>query len=363
MLLRGVEVLGVEAALPTATQTQNRTRRLVSVVQELSLARSTASVHAIVRHAARELVDADGAAVVLRDRELTDQERCYYVDEDAIGPLWKGLKFPINSCVSGWAMLHNTAVAIPDVFADPRVPHDIYRETFVKSLVMAPIRLSDPMGAIGVYWAREYQAAPEEVDLLQALADTTAVAFENIAILDQLEARVRERTLALDAANEQLLELSLTDELSGIRNRRGFYLLAEHELGLIRRQRIEASLAYIDVDGLKEINDTLGHEVGSAAIAEIGEVLRANFRESDVIGRVGGDEFAVLIINPNGNEHRLLQRLEDDIARRNELGLRDYHLSVSIGIVDSWAADDLDALLNAADQAMYREKRVKHDPL
>ncbi len=173
--------------------------RLVRAVQELSLARSAETVRDIVRHAARELTGADGATFVLRDAD-----QCHYVDEDAIAPLWKGQRFPLEACVSGWAMRHGESVVIEDVFADPRVPVDAYRRTFVKSLVMVPIRMPDPIGAIGNYWSHQHRASAEEVQMLQALANTTAVALENVRVYRELEQRVQERTMRLEHANEEL---------------------------------------------------------------------------------------------------------------------------------------------------------------
>src|SRR5579864_3133728 len=92
--------------------------RLVTVVQELSLARDLDTVTAIVRRAARELTGADGATFVLRDRD-----QCHYVDEDAIAPLWKGQRFPLSACISGWTMLNREAAVIEDIYADDRIPH------------------------------------------------------------------------------------------------------------------------------------------------------------------------------------------------------------------------------------------------
>jgi hypothetical protein len=172
---------------------------LVEVVQRLSLARDVPAIQDVVRRAARRLTGADGATFVLRDGD-----RCYYADEDAIAPLWKGQRFPMSACISGWAMLNRRAAVIPDIYADDRIPHDAYRPTFVKSLVMVPIRTLDPVGAIGNYWARPHNPTPEEVALLQALADTTAVAMENVRVLAELEDRVRARTAELEAANRQL---------------------------------------------------------------------------------------------------------------------------------------------------------------
>ncbi len=173
--------------------------RLVTAVQELSRARTAEAVRDIVRHAARQLTGADGATFVLRD-----QDQCHYVDEDAIAPLWKGQRFPLTACISGWSMLHGEPVVIEDVFADARIPHAAYRRTFVQSLVMVPIRPDQPVGAIGTYWSVHRRAGPGEVAILQALANTTAVALENVRVYAELETRVRQRTRQLEQANAEL---------------------------------------------------------------------------------------------------------------------------------------------------------------
>lgn len=170
---------------------------LISVVQELSFARDLSAIQAIVRRAARALMGADGATFVLREGAY-----CHYVDEDAIAPLWKGMRFPLQTCISGWAMRNRQAAVIPDIHADERVPLDAYRLTFVRSLVMVPIRSVDPVGAIGTYWATRHEATPEEVRTLQALADATALAMENVHAYGALEQRVQERTRELEAVRE-----------------------------------------------------------------------------------------------------------------------------------------------------------------
>ncbi|HTR88832.1 MAG TPA: GAF domain-containing sensor histidine kinase [Solirubrobacteraceae bacterium] len=173
---------------------------LAGVIQRLSLARSVPEVQEIVRTAARRLTGADGATFVLRDGE-----HCYYADEDAISPLWRGQRFPLESCVSGWAMLNRRSALIVDIYEDERIPHEAYRPTFVKSLAMVPIRQLDPIGAIGNYWAHHHEATAREVALLQALADSTAVAMENVKVYEELE-RAHAETLkrvTLAAENER----------------------------------------------------------------------------------------------------------------------------------------------------------------
>lgn len=176
-----------------------RMKKLVLVVQELSLARDLETVMRIVRTNARELTGADGATFVLRDNG-----QCYYADEDAISPLWKGSRFPMSACVSGWAMINKQSAIIPDIYKDERIPIEAYKPTFVKSMTMVPIRTIDPIGAIGNYWSYKHEPSTEEIELLQSLADITAVTMENVQVYAELEQRVQERTHELEQANQQL---------------------------------------------------------------------------------------------------------------------------------------------------------------
>jgi GAF domain-containing protein len=103
-------------------------------------------------------------------------------------------RFPLETCISGWAILNKKAVAIEDIYQDDRVPHDAYRPTFVKSLVMVPIRTTEPIGAIGNYWAHKHAPTESEMVQLQSLADITSLTMENVNIYTELEQRVKDRT-------------------------------------------------------------------------------------------------------------------------------------------------------------------------
>lgn len=154
---------------------------LIETIEALSATRTIGEVADVVRTAARRISGADGVAFVLRD-----QNQCWYFDEDAIGPLWKGRRFPISACISGWSMLNRETVVIPDIYADDRIPHDAYRPTFVKSLVVTPVRLDDPVAAIGAYWARSHTPSPDVVQRLQVMARATATALESGRLNDSL---------------------------------------------------------------------------------------------------------------------------------------------------------------------------------
>jgi len=160
---------------------------------------------------------------------------------------------------------------------------------------------------------------------------------------------------------EQLREQALTDELTGLKNRRGFLFLAEHQMKLAERTRSRLLLLFADLDRLKRINDTLGHAAGDQALAEVARILRKIFRGSDIIARIGGDEFAVLTTNTDGLD-------EDVIARRLEAGFEEYNrkqkgacrLSLSFGVThyDPAYPIAIGLLMTRADRRMYRRKEA-----
>ena len=332
------------------------TRDLIDAIQRLSLARTVEDIQGIVRTAARSLTGADGATFVLRD-----DEQCFYVDEDAISPLWKGQRFPLSDCVSGWAMLNREPAIIPDIYDDGRVPVEAYRPTFVRSLVMVPIRTIDPIGAIGNYWAQPHEPTADEVGLLGLLADSTAVALAHVALVEDLERRVESRTAALVEANERLEELSLSDELTGLRNRRGLFVLAGQELKTLARTHRPGLLLFVDVDGLKVVNDRDGHDAGDDLLRCVADGLRGATRSPDIVARLSGDEFAVFLPEATEPLEQIAERIRHSIAAGAP---SDRRPSVSIGgaSFDPAAPCDLDELLRRADAAMYEDKLARRAP-
>jgi len=159
-----------------------------------------------------------------------------------------------------------------------------------------------------------------------------------------------------------LQNLSQIDDLTGLYNRKGFLALADHRRKLAVRSRESFSVAFLDLDGLKAINDTLGHETGDRALIEVASVLRESFRQSDILGRLGGDEFAVFIGEADESEtESIRRRVQQHLDTSNAQPGRSYPLSFSIGIVSTSSAEglDIEAFLSRADALMYQHKRAK----
>jgi len=148
---------------------------LYTAVGDLALVQDLEQFQQIIRTTARRMVNAHGSTVV-----LLDDGYCFYADEDAVSPLWKGQRFPVRQCISGWAMLNRQPAIVPDIQVDERVPQEAYRPTFVKSLVIVPMRVEDPLGAIGAYWIQPHQATNEELTRLQLLAEAAGAALTRL---------------------------------------------------------------------------------------------------------------------------------------------------------------------------------------
>ncbi len=164
---------------------------------------------------------------------------------------------------------------------------------------------------------------------------------------------------------EKLRFLSLRDELTGLYNRRGFFLLSQQQQKLAERDGNEMSLLFVDLDGLKEINDTFGHKEGDRLLVHTANLLQDTFRESDVIARLGGDEFVVLLIDSSGQavETLISHRLEKNLEGINGRSDWKYELSLSYGIshYEPTHPRTIDELLFLADENMYTYKKSKQD--
>jgi diguanylate cyclase (GGDEF)-like protein len=194
--------------------------------------------------------------------------------------------------------------------------------------------------------------------LAQAFNEMTGALKGTTVRRDELEREVIKRK----QVEEELRALSLTDELTGLYNRRGFFTLAEKQLKLARRMERGLMLVYADLDGLKLINDGFGHEHGDILLVEIASLLKDVFRESDIIARIGGDEFVVLSMGADCDSEELVSdRIEKRADEYNAIREHVYRLSLSIGVLyfDWKGSLSIDELISQADQLMYRQKQRK----
>jgi len=298
---------------------------LAEVVQQIAQIRDLPALMAIVRRAARELTGADGATLVLRDGD-----NCHYADEDAIGPLWKGQRFPLTTCISGYAMLNAEPVIIADIYADPRVPHAAYRPTFVKSLCMVPIGRQKPLGAIGCYWADTHYATPIELELQQALADATAIGIANIALYRQLdEARQLAEARAAEAQrNETLFRASFEHAGTGVAhvsldgrwlrvNRRlcdivGYShdeLLSQTFQDITYPPDLQADLQYVDQMLCGQIQD---YSMEKRYIHRDGQLVWINLTVTMVCNEAGAPDYFIAIIEDIQRRKQAEEALEEE---------------------------------------------------
>lgn len=156
-------------------RSEARRQSLIGALAELQVRDTLEDLIEAIRGCARSLAAADGITIVHREGD-----KVRYVAEDAIAPLWSGQSFPVQDCISGLAMIQNRPILIPDIYADPRVPHAAYEPTFVHSMAVFPIGTGNPVWALGAYWAKVGPIDDETVTLLSSFARSAAFAFERL---------------------------------------------------------------------------------------------------------------------------------------------------------------------------------------
>lgn len=240
-------------------------------------------------------------------------------------------------------------------------------------LVLLDLDLPDSQGI--VTFERAYAFAPDiPIVVLTGLDDeevglsTVRGGAQDYLVKGDVSADLLRRSIRYAVERHRLSSalrsLSLIDDLTGLYNRRGFADLGEQHLKLARRTARAVLLVFLDVDRLKTINDTLGHHVGDRALIKVADILRDTFRQSDIIARMGGDEFAVMALEASEeNQVELLQRLRERVQEINERSRESYRLSVSVGTArfDGEGRTRLDDLLAEADREMYEEKGRKRN--
>ena len=250
-------------------------------------------------------------------------------------------EIPQNGALFESALSCETVCVVEDATKDERF-RDIAIVTEapgVRFFAGCPVSAQDGsrLGTLCVLDTAARQVAQEDIDLMRDLAQM---------IEDELST----------------LTMATTDELTKLANRRGFRMIAEPMIALCQRAWQPATVAIFDLDGLKQINDELGHAAGDLAIKDFSKLLLKVFRDSDVVARVGGDEFCVLLTSPKeDNWTRALERLQQRVDLHNAECERPYALTFSAGAVvfNAKRHASVDDLLRDADQRMYSQKRSK----
>jgi diguanylate cyclase (GGDEF)-like protein/PAS domain S-box-containing protein len=241
-------------------------------------------------------------------------------------------------------------VNVKDLYvrAQDRIEH--LKKLDVKGTFFAEFELRRKDGQ--TIWGRDYPRAVVEKG--------GKIKYYDGILLDITKEKKAEQEL--NNALNKLETLSLVDDLTGLYNRRGFFTIAAEYLKMAHRTKTKMFLLFMDLDNLKDINDTHGHHKGDQALVGIANILKINFRSSDVKGRMGGDEFAVFLIGAcrEGME-AAMSRLKNKIAMFNKSKENPFHLSVSMGIsyYDPEHPSTIDELIVGADRLMYEEKRRK----
>jgi diguanylate cyclase (GGDEF)-like protein/putative nucleotidyltransferase with HDIG domain len=255
----------------------------------------------------------------------------------AVGPSrsYVGSRLPRGQGISWWVVEHGEPQNVADGRLDPR----FYGPSEIRSVLCVPLQLGDErIGALGVESPRAAAFGREDEELLTAVSHQVAAAVR-VAKLHQAA-----KTAAA------------TDPLTGLPNRRSFFERLERELA--RRDGRSLSVAILDANGLKALNDGFGHAAGDEALVRVGSILVAGIRDGDLVARIGGDEFAVLFAGtPILTAERIVRRLAERIAH-STLGAGHRLPTIAWGVADASAETTVDELVEAADRAMYRQKQL-----
>ncbi|WP_331001177.1 diguanylate cyclase [Nostoc commune] len=209
---------------------------------------------------------------------------------------------------------------------------------------------------------QDYITKPfQELEVLMRVKNQLLIKQQHQQLIEQnqrLEDEIQKRL----KAETKITQLCLTDELTGLYNRRGFFLLGNQQFKTAQRTQMCCCLLFVDLDGLKQINDSLGHEIGDKFLIDTAQLLKQTFRESDIIARLGGDEFVILLSVSSKNTDEFYPRLQANIDCYNQEHNYSYQLSVSVGVTQCALNEkvSLEELIEEADKLMYEQKRAKH---
>jgi diguanylate cyclase (GGDEF)-like protein len=331
---------------------ERRNRELATLVETAKALTSTLSLPDLLKLILEKvslLLESQSWSLLLVDPQTGE-----LTFEIAVSPAareLKGMRLAKGQGIAGWVAEHGEPLLIRDVHRDPRFAAQVdkTRALATESVACVPVRIRDKvLGVVELVNGRTGERFDEtDLAILTTVADFVAIAIDNARHV------------------EQIRELTITDDLSGLYNDRHFHALLEYEIERASRYQTSLSLAFIDLDHFKRVNDTWGHLVGSRVLRETGQLIRDSIRRVNLAARYGGDEF-VIILPATGKAGALA------MAEKLRKRIREYpyttddgqpiRLTASFGVATF--PDDATTkqqLISRADLAMYRVKESSRD--
>ena len=349
-------------------------RRLLALARDLLQAPDPQSVLTLAGPAIQELLLADGALLLLvlgEQEHVTEFDRNGFMQTVHEGTaLYRHARQAIDN---------QTPILLPEVAADPKLRDGGLRAGGTVSLLAFPFPPIKPVGALVVFWYHRGRAhhLAKPISILRHIGELTTAALGNVGYRQMIEDRIAARSEEItasarnhanelhrrDQVEEELHRISVTDMLTGMLNRRGFFLNAERSFKVARRQGVPSAMIYADLDELKAVNDELGHDAGDHLIQDVGRILQASFRDSDVVARFGGDEFAAFTLDATQPE-TILARIQSNIESFHQDSSLPCRISLCIGIAQCNPSSDLTLsdYLSLADKRMYEQKKARSKP-
>jgi diguanylate cyclase (GGDEF)-like protein len=312
-------------------------RRLASILRSLLSEQSVEAVLARIASDLRELVQCDDVVIW----ELLDEGQlaATLVDGEDEAEM-KALRIGVGEGITGAAVLERTLIVSNSAHEDPRAGQVPGTGLEPEAIICVPlIARGTSLGALSLYRRGCDRAfVPAEVELIEHFADVAAIALHNAKTVTELE------------------RLAGTDDLTGLANRRSFHEGLQRYAAAAERHKVPLSLLLLDIDDFKEVNDTYGHERGDEVLCAFAAALRRRVRESDIVARIGGDEFAILL--PQTTNHEAVSLARELAAQLKSAGAIPSSLGVSIGVA-SCSDATCQGLLSEADGDLYSDKRTR----
>ena len=344
----------------------------VKAVAAFMTARVEMDVYPVFSEVVQVVAQALDAPMVCLHLVDEDNGRLNLLEQQGLDPVRQG----------AWRQLHLRGSAPPSRAFSQDSPLDLTGADAghgLSRVVCTPVRGAEiPVGTLSALWPTKADSPPDDdrITFLETMGYFLGLAIEHAGLVSELvdnlnqvmqlkaEAETKSKELAsvnqaLQTANLRLEELSVTDGLTGVFNHRKLHESLAEEISLARRLGHPLSLAMADLDHFKRLNDSLGHQAGDEALRMFAEWLQESVREVDVVGRYGGEEFLILLVNCNlADGLAVAEKLRDRVETNSKLGLfQDLGgFTVSMGVAQLGEDMDADALVAAADSALYRAK-------